>query len=101
MHTYFVLYEPNPLMRRRQAETILGRSVVKKSFQNETTKIVNFSFVQFDPALFSDYRIKPGQFSLIWTDNFKQLLKMNTYFIGLEFFNSYPVHKFHVGTKSK
>jgi hypothetical protein len=26
-YTFFALYETNPLMRRRQAETLLGRSV--------------------------------------------------------------------------
>jgi predicted AAA+ superfamily ATPase len=28
-HTFIALYEASPLMRRRQAETLLGRSVFK------------------------------------------------------------------------
>jgi hypothetical protein len=31
-HTFFAIYEINPLMRRRQAEILLGRSV-KKTFK--------------------------------------------------------------------
>ncbi|CAF4339220.1 unnamed protein product [Rotaria socialis] len=73
-HTFFALYETNPLMRRCQAETLLGRS--------------------FNPLIANDYRIKDGNYSLIWIDEFKQLLHNDTYFIANEFFDTYPIHKF-------
>jgi SAM-dependent MidA family methyltransferase len=73
-YTFFALYETNPLMRRRQAEILLGRS--------------------FNPLIANDYRIKNGNYSVIWIDDFKQLLPFDTYFIANEFFNIYPIHKF-------
>ncbi|CAF2163809.1 unnamed protein product [Rotaria magnacalcarata] len=73
-HTFFALYETNPLMRRCQAEILLGRS--------------------FNPLIANDYRIKDGNYSLIWIDDFKQLLHNDTYFIANEFFDTYPIHKF-------
>ncbi|CAF3696380.1 unnamed protein product [Adineta steineri] len=73
-YTFFAIYEMNPLMRRRQAETLLGRS--------------------FNPLIANDYRVKDGNYSLIWFDDMKQLLSNNTYFIANEFFNVYPIHKF-------
>ncbi|UJR10386.1 hypothetical protein I4U23_014591 [Adineta vaga] len=72
--TFFAIYETNPLMRRRQAETLLGRS--------------------FNPLIANDYRVKDGDYSLIWIDDFKQLLPHDTYFLANEFFNVYPIHKF-------
>ncbi|CAF3655765.1 unnamed protein product [Rotaria sordida] len=78
-HTFFALYEKNLLMRQRQAETLLGRS--------------------FNPLIANDYRIKDGNYSLIWFDDFKQLLSYDTYFIANEFFNVYPIHKFQKTSK--
>ncbi|CAF0890222.1 unnamed protein product [Rotaria sp. Silwood1] len=73
-HTFFALYENNLHMRRRQAETLLGRS--------------------FNPLVANDYRIKDGNYSLIWIDDFKQLLPHDTYIIANQFFDVYPIHKF-------
>lgn len=44
----------------------------------------------------NDYRTKEGGFSLLWIDDFKQLLHNQTYFIATEFFGNYPIHKFQV-----
>ncbi|CAF1088245.1 unnamed protein product [Adineta ricciae] len=72
--TFFAIYETNPLMRRRQAQTLLGRT--------------------FDPLIANDYRVKDGNYSLVWIDDFKQLLSNDTYFLAMDFFNVYPIHKF-------
>ena len=40
--------------------------------------------------------MKESDYSLIWIDDFKQLLPYDTYFLANEFFNAYPVHKFQV-----
>ena len=58
--------------------------------------IVLFVFGQFNPVIANDYRVKNGGYSVIWIDDFKQLLPYDTYFIATEFFNVYPVHKFQV-----
>lgn len=93
MHTFFALYEPNRLMRRRQAETLLGRSV-KRTFEFVSNR---FSFpFQFDPSIANDYRIPDGNYSVIWIDQFKQLLDGPTFFLVHEYLNSFPIHKFHV-----
>ncbi|CAF3477226.1 unnamed protein product [Rotaria sordida] len=73
-NTFIALYEASPLMRRRQAETLFGRS--------------------FDPFITHDYRIPNSNYSLVWIDDLKQLKSYNTYFIANELFDAYPIHKF-------
>ena len=100
MHTFFALYEPNRLMRRRQAETLLGRSVnsVETSFSSSSN---GFFFSQFDPLLANDYRLPESNFSLIWIDQLKQLLAGPTFFIVHEYLNTFPIHKFHVTSRKR
>ncbi len=95
-HTFFALYESNLLMRRRQAETLLGRSVRNTSTVSYRNTSCFILFSQFNPSNGNDYRMKDGNYSVIWFDDFKQLLPYDTYFIANEFFNVYPIHKFQV-----
>ncbi|CAF1665886.1 unnamed protein product [Rotaria magnacalcarata] len=73
-NTFIALYEASELMRKRQAETLLGQSV--------------------DPVINTDYRIPNSNYSLKWIDDLKQLNSRNTYFIANELFDAYPIHKF-------
>jgi hypothetical protein len=81
-------------MRQRQAETLLGRSVIQTSFLKNQFTI--FFFDKFDPIVTNDYRIPDGNYSLKWIDDLKQLHSQNTYFITNELFDAYPIHKFQV-----
>lgn len=55
-----------------------------------------FLFRKFNPSITNVYRIKDGNYSIIWIDDFKQLLPNDTYFLISEFFTNYPIHKFQV-----
>lgn len=74
IHTSVALFEASALMRRRQAEALLGQV--------------------FDPVVTNEYRIPDGNYVLKWIDDFKQLSSQQTYFITNELFDAYPIHKF-------
>jgi hypothetical protein len=56
----------------------------------------SISIAKFDPLIGNHYQTSIGNYSLIWFDDFKQLLRSNTFFIVHDFFNVYPIHKFQV-----
>ena len=83
-------------MRRRQAETLLGQSVIQTLLLSIKLEKKLFLFNKFDPIITNDYQISDGNYSLKWIDDLKQLQSCNTYFLANELFDAYPIHKFQV-----
>ena len=83
-------------MRQRQAQTLLGRSVIRWTFLRNAPLTSPPLCFQFDPVIAEEYRITDGNYSLKWIDDLKQLLPKQTYFVANELFDAYPIHKFQV-----